>query len=284
MSGSSAPRAAAPVSLPTDAEGALPAPMSPAGAAGWQLPIAAIEILRQEADDADASAEAVNTSASYRSDQSSWEGFCRSFGFEPYPADVEHVRLYLTQLVTHGGRGGRPLRPRSAERHLAGIASAHLAKDLPFQRDHPRLVRCMSGLKRKYGVRQHGADPIRTEAVQRICQLMGSDPLAVRDRALLLIGYAGGFRRSALVSLDVGDVQFVDQGVILRLARDKGDQEGEGRLIGIHAGTNPETCPVLALRAWWRVAGHPHATRATPLFTSIDRWGVIDVMGDRLPQ
>jgi integrase len=140
----------------------------------------------------------------------------------------------------------------------------------------------MSGLKRKYGVRQHGADPIRTEAVQRICQLMGSDPLAVRDRALLLIGYAGGFRRSALVSLDVGDVQFVDQGVILRLARDKGDQEGDGRLVGIHAGTNIETCPVLALRAWWRVAGHHHATRATPLFTAIDRWGVIDITGDRL--
>jgi site-specific recombinase XerC len=72
----------------------------------------------------------------------------------------------------------------------------------------------------------------------------------VRDRALLLVGFAGAFRRSELVSIDFGDVRIVANGLEVVLRRSKTDQEGEGRLIGIPNGSNPVTCPVRAIQAW----------------------------------
>jgi len=70
--------------------------------------------------------------------------------------------------------------------------------------------------------------------------------IGVRDRALLLVGFAGAFRRSELVSLDVADVLFGADGLIVQLHRSKTDQEGEGRKVGLPFGSNPLTCPVRA--------------------------------------
>jgi site-specific recombinase XerC len=78
--------------------------------------------------------------------------------------------------------------------------------------------------------------------------------LGVRDRALLLVGFAGAFRRSELVSLDVAEVTFGADSLVLQLRRSKTDQEGEGRKVGLPFGSNPLTCPVRALRDWLDVA------------------------------
>jgi len=68
--------------------------------------------------------------------------------------------------------------------------------------------------------------------------------------ALLLLGFAGAFRRSELVALDVSDVQFAAEGLIVTLRRSKTDQEGEGMIKGVSFGSVPATCPVRALRTW----------------------------------
>jgi integrase len=111
----------------------------------------------------------------------------------------------------------------------------------------------------------------------------------VRDRALLLLGFAGAFRRSELVGLDVGDVRQTGDGLVVTLRRSKTDQEGQGREVGIPYGSTPATCPVRAVRAWLAV----HAfcggrktretpappfedgpnTPVTPLFHRIDKHG-----------
>ena len=85
----------------------------------------------------------------------------------------------------------------------------------------------------------------------------------VRDRAMLLLGFASGMRRSELVSLDVGDLAFVEEGVDVFLRRSKTDPEGEGRVIGIPYGRQSETCPVVALRRWIGIAG---LSKSDPLF------------------
>jgi integrase len=72
----------------------------------------------------------------------------------------------------------------------------------------------------------------------------------IRDRALLLVGFAGAFRRSELVALDVADVALTPEGLLLTLRRSKTDQEGAGRQVAIPFGSRAETCPVRALRAW----------------------------------
>ena len=84
---------------------------------------------------------------------------------------------------------------------------------------------------------------------------LGDSLIDIRDRAVLLIGYAGAFRRSELVGLDVEDIAEVEDGLRITLAPSKADQEGEGIVIGIPYGSNPVTCPVRAWRAWLLASG-----------------------------
>ena len=95
--------------------------------------------------------------------------------------------------------------------------------------------------------------------------------LGLRDRALLLIGFAGAFRRSELVSLDVEDVEECAEGLRVTLRRSKTDQEGAGEVKGIPYGRKLETCPVRALRAWLEAAG----ITAGPIFRSVNRHGQV---------
>ena len=98
---------------------------------------------------------------------------------------------------------------------------------------------------------------------------MGESIKDVRDRALLLIGFAGGFRRSELVGLNLGDIEAERRGVILHLRRSKTDQLGHGRKIAVPYGRTRH-CPVLALEAWVAIVG-----TEGPLFRSVDRHGRI---------
>src|SRR6266849_4118980 len=97
--------------------------------------------------------------------------------------------------------------------------------------------------------------------------------IGVRDRALLLVGFAGAFRRSELASLDVADVTFGGDGLIVQLRRSKTDQEGKGRKVGLPFGSNPLTCPVRSLRAWLDVA----SIASGAIFRAVDRHGNIAV-------
>jgi integrase len=93
--------------------------------------------------------------------------------------------------------------------------------------------------------------------------------LGIRDRALLLVGFAGAFRRSELVGLNVEDVTFTDDGLKVVIRRSKTDQEGAGQVIGIVRGVN--LCPVEALRVWLEASG----TTSGPIFRPVNRHGQI---------
>jgi integrase len=93
--------------------------------------------------------------------------------------------------------------------------------------------------------------------------------IGVRDRALLLVGFAGAFRRSELVSLDVGDVEIRREGLLVTLRRSKTDQEAAGREVAIPYGSNPDTCPVRALEAWLEASGIADG----PLWRAVDKGG-----------
>jgi integrase len=93
--------------------------------------------------------------------------------------------------------------------------------------------------------------------------------LGVRDRALLLIGFAGGFRRSELTALDAADVAGTRDGLVVTIRRSKTDQEGEGRKIGVPYGSNPATCPVRSFQSWLESSGITEG----PLFRPINRHG-----------
>jgi integrase len=102
---------------------------------------------------------------------------------------------------------------------------------------------------------------------------LGTDSAGCRDRALLLLGFAGALRRSELVGLDVADITEGTDGLTVLLRRSKTDQEGAGRTVGVPYGSNPVTCPVRAWRAWLEVSGIEEG----PVFRSVDRHGRIGV-------
>ena len=100
------------------------------------------------------------------------------------------------------------------------------------------------------GVAQQGKAPIVVADLRAILARLPKGPLGLRDRALLLLGFAGGFRRSELVALDVADLAFTSEGITVTIRRSKTDQEGQGRKVGIPSGRHVQTCPVLAVRDW----------------------------------
>ena len=100
----------------------------------------------------------------------------------------------------------------------------------------------------------------------------------MRDRAVVLLSYAGALRRSEPAALLLGDLLWPEEGLVLTLGRSKTDQEGRGREVAIPRGRHPDTCPVRALELWLEAAGldrHAAEDAKTPLFRAIDRHGNI---------
>ena len=221
-------------------------------------------------------AKAPNTRRAYESDWASWEAFCQAHNFVPLPADPDHVKLYLTHLTTEFGRAGKKLRPRTAERHLAAIATTHCAMGLTFDRHAPTLVKILDGIRRKFDVSQTGARALRTEDIIALCETFGRDIRSLRDRAIILLGFAGGFRRSEIVGLNAEDMTFKDGTLRVMLRRSKTDQEGEGRIIVILPGQTLKTCPVAAVRAWLTAADLEHEG-GDPIFRPINRHSGVEL-------
>jgi integrase len=157
-------------------------------------------------------------------------------------------------------------------RHISAISQAHQAAgfDSPTQATVVRQL--MKRIRRSLGTAQAGKSPAKVEHLRTITA--GLDPdraLDVRDRVLILIGFAGAFQRSELVGSDSEDLEFNENGLVVHLRRSKTDPEGQGRKVGIPYGSTPATCPVRAVEAWVKVL----PTAEGPLFRAVDRHGRI---------
>ncbi len=127
----------------------------------------------------------------------------------------------------------------------------------------------LKGIRRRLGTAQKAKTPLLTADLLQVLAHLSPDLAGTRDRALLLVGYAGAFRRSELAGLAVQDLAWVEEGAVLTLARSKTDQQGQGRQVAIPHGAHAATCPVRALRRWIEQA----ALTEGPLFRPVDRHG-----------
>jgi integrase len=146
---------------------------------------------------------------------------------------------------------------------------AHQKANYDNPRKSPLVRQVMKGIRRTKGMQQRQATPLLPRDLKAISQDLPDRLSGLRDRALLLLGFAGAFRRSELVGLKVSDVSFVDNGLEVVLRRSKTDQEGKGEKKGIPFGSDPATCPVRALRAW---LSESHLLKGA-LFRAIDKYG-----------
>jgi integrase len=199
-----------------------------------------------------------NTRRAYQSDLTHFEGWGGRI-----PAAPGMVAAYL---ATHS----ETLSVATLVRRVATISKAHVARGLPNPCRSEIVHATLRGVKRTRGTPQREAKPLLREDLFRVLDGMGDSIRGARDRALLLIGFAGGFRRSELVGLDLADVEHVRQGIVVTIKRSKTDQEGKGRKIGIPFGRT-RNCPVAALDAWLMVS----EIDLGPVFRPVDRHGRI---------
>jgi integrase len=189
------------------------------------------------------------TRRAYGSHLRAWEAWCAAKGTPPAPAAPALVANHLAELA--GARAYVTLTSR-----LSAIVQAHALLRLPFDSRDPELRKTLQGIARAHGTRpKRQAAPLLTADVVKVASVCGGDLRGERDRALIMLGFAGAFRRSELVEIRVGDLTFGPHGLSVFLARSKADQIGEGSLVHIAANPLAVQCPVAALRAWLDTAG-----------------------------
>lgn len=201
------------------------------------------------------------TRAAYRRDAEHFAAWCDARGLDSLPAEPATVARYLVDQAER-------LRVATLNRRLTAIAQAHQAHGLDSPAGALLVRKVLAGIRRVKGVAQRGKTPLLPDDLRLMVAALGDGLSDRRDRALLLLGFAGALRRSELVGLDVADVEPRPQGLVITLRRSKTDQEGAGARKGIPRG-RPETCPVRAVAAWAQAAGLVDG----PLFRPVDRHG-----------
>lgn len=216
--------------------------------------------------------QADSTQRAYRADWRDFVDWSNLRGRPSLPADAETVALYFTELADAGKRVA------TIDRRRAAIAFMHKMHGHDSPTHKPLVDEVMAGIRREVGIAQQGKAPVLTTDIRAMVDSLEGDLRGVRDRALLLIGFAGAFRRSELVALTVEDIEEHAEGLLITIRRSKTDQEGEGRVVGIPRGRRPETCPVRAYQDWRHAAGIANG----PVFRGISRHGrLLGPLSDR---
>jgi integrase len=210
-------------------------------------------------------ADAASTLRAYKTDLANFRSLCLAHGFQPMPAAPETVGAYLAAA-------GLGYALPTLRRRVAAIARAHRIAKHPLDTRHPAIRETLRGIARSHGQPARRSAALTTAEIRRLVETCGADLAGTRDRALLLIGFAGALRRSELVGLDLEHLTWTKQGMRLLIVRSKTDKAGQGAELGIPRGQSPETCPVAAVRAWLRAA----AIASGPLFRKVTRWGVVE--------
>ena len=232
----------------------------------------ALDRLVENARDYAKASTAENTNKAYAADWKHFARWCRLKGTDPLPPSAEMIGLYLTDLAAPTGPSPA-LSVSTIDRRLSGLVWNYAQRGLSLDRKDRHIATVLAGIKRK-----HARPPVQKEAILRedILAMVATLPFdlrGLRDRAILLIGFAGGLRRSEIVSLDAGKddtpdsggwIEILDDGVVLTLNAKTGWREVE-----IGRGSSEKTCPVHALEQWLHFA----KIHFGPVFVSTSRDG-----------
>jgi len=194
--------------------------------------------------------KAPNTHRAYEVSFKTFEAWCTARGVSALPAEPTVVAAFVSSEAERG------LKPSTMNVHVAAIRHFHKLSGLPPPTDDERVRAVVRGHRRHVGVRPAKKAAATADRVIAMAMVPGGRVKDLRDRALLLLGFAGAFRRSELVALNVEDIAHsVEDGVAalrITVRKSKTDQEGQGATILIKRGQ--VACPVAALKAWLEAA------------------------------
>ncbi|TVY01481.1 site-specific integrase [Paenibacillus cremeus] len=209
--------------------------------------------------------KAENTKRAYTSDWSHFEKWCYSHSLESLPADPQTLAYYITSL-------GKEKKASTIKRRMAAISQRHKTKGYPSPCKTPLVKGVWEGLQRKIGVEEKGKEALWLHELREVIEALPKDKLiGIRNRALLVIGWVGAFRRSELVGINIEDISITRDGIIIHLNRSKTDQKGEGQDVALPFASNPLTCPVRSFEDWITAS----RLKDGPLFRRMDRHGNI---------
>jgi len=207
---------------------------------------------------------AVSTRRAYRADWKIFETWCKQRELTALPAPPETVALFLASEAEN------KLAPATLRRRLAAIRLAHRMADMEPPTNSELVKGTFAGIRRVHGVAPKVKEPAIAERIRAMV-----DPIDIktsagaRDRALLLLGFAGAFRRSELTALTVDDLTKDDQGLVVAIRSSKTDQEGKGDSVPVIRGKH--YCPVIALDHWLELSGITEG----PIFRRVFRGGKV---------
>lgn len=213
-----------------------------------------------------ANSKAQSTWRAYRADLRDFADWCQTSKLQSLPAMPETVAAYLTYLAPH-------CKVATIKRRMAAISQQHQVAGHENPTRSPLVRLTWQGIRRHHAPQQtvRRVQPAVTSVIHKMIDGMGDSLIDKRDRALILIGFAGAFRRSELTALQIRDITEGEDGLRVTLRHSKTDQEGEGFVKGIPYGAEPTTCPVRAWQAWKAAAGLEDGY----VFRSVDRHGKI---------
>jgi site-specific recombinase XerD len=202
---------------------------------------------------------ATRTINGYTSDWRIFVTWCEKNVCNILPATSETVALYVTDLLRQGRR------IKTVRRHLCAILYHHKQAGCGNPcTDEVRAI--VSGAQRIRGEQPQQKVPITIDQLREMIRRIDRpEPYRSRDRAVLLFGFATALRRSSIVSVQMSDIKFTDRGLVVHLPREKQDQAGIGRDVGVPYARHQEACPVRALIEWLKHRGETPG----PVFASI---------------
>ena len=210
-----------------------------------------------------AEARAANTRRAYTVQFKLFAAWCSAAGHVALPASGAVVAAYLASLADRG------LKAASISLALTAISQVHTRAGYASPRKEACVAETWRGIRRTLGTAQTGKAPLYGAELLAAVRALPATLAGARDKAILLLGYAGAFRRSELVGLDVEDLRRVPRGLEVTIRRSKTDQEGRGRTIAIPREAAAEACPVRAVEAWLSAA----QIMEGPIFRRLDRRG-----------
>lgn len=218
---------------------------------------------------------APQTIIGYQRDFRVFTTWCEAAGKSSMPATPDTVELYVCDLITRGRK------VTTLERHAVAIQHIHR---LAHQASPcgPELRELLKGARRILAQLPAQKEALRVVDLVRIAKALGSSPIGARDRAVVLLGFASALRRKNLATLQLADVTFTTEGLLLRVTGEKQDRRGLGRRLAIHRGKHRVTCPVRAVRRWLTHRG----TEPGPLFCRVMRGhpNGKGILGNRIAQ
>jgi len=195
--------------------------------------------------------KAINTLRAYKSDFKDFGTFCARHGLNSLPSEPRVVSLYITHL-------SKKSKISTLRRRLVAISMIHKLKGYYLDTKDPIITENLLGIRRVKGSIQRGKKPILINHLKSIIDVIDeqkiSDIKKFRDKSIMLVGFGGGFRRTELVSINLEDLEFVQEGLKITINRSKTDQLGEGMIKGLPYFTNKIYCPVTNLKKWIEIS------------------------------